>query len=146
MLLKDDPHTDELQVDLGIFEALLAFGKLLGMSRSVASVFALLYSQDSACTVEEIADYSNLSKSAVSLALRDLMQLGAVQETTVLGERCRRYAGLSDVGQTIKNMVVDRLKYPISDLEARLENTAESVRQRQLQALIQQTKQIMDDL
>jgi len=103
-----------------LFEALLMLGKMLGLSRSVATVFALLYSAETPLTVEELVEATSLSKSAVSLALRDLMQLGAVQERTFLGERSRRYSGQPDLTQVARDVILARLRYPLSELRDKL--------------------------
>ncbi|NJL92853.1 MAG: hypothetical protein HC915_03580 [Anaerolineae bacterium] len=102
------------------FEGLLTVGKLLGMSRSVATVFALLYSTDGAISVEAIGAETRLSRSAVSLAMRDLLQLGLAQEVGMLGERCRYYAGQPDLSQAVKQMVFARLEPTFSELRAKL--------------------------
>lgn len=109
-----------------LFEALLVVGKFLGMSRSVAMVFAALYHQENASTVEELAAETNLSKSAVSLALRDLIQLGAAHEIAMVGERCLRYEGQPDLANTVKAMIADRIQNPLAELRARLEGSAGS--------------------
>lgn len=106
----------ETQVDPTLFEPLLMLGKVLGLSRSVATVFAIVYSWDAPLTVEEIVDRSGLSKSAVSLALRELLQQGAIQEKMVLGERSRHYIGMADLQQVATEMVMARLRLPLSEL------------------------------
>lgn len=109
-----------LRTDTELFEAILLLGKLLGFSRSVATVFALLYSGDTPLSVEELVEHSGLSKSAVSLALRDLLQMGAIQEKMLLGERCRYYAGMPDMALVAIEIVMAKLQYPLSELHDRV--------------------------
>lgn len=120
-----------------LFEAILMLGKMLGLSRSVATVFAVLYSRDDALSVEELVDLTGLSKSAVSLAVRDLIQMGVVHEKIIVGERCRRYAGLPDLACAATEMALARLKSPLSELRQRLDNAAgSSARWQQARALL----------
>lgn len=116
----------DIKIDTHLFEALLATGKLLGMNRSLASVFAVIYSQDAPCTVEEIASLSNLSKSAVSLALRDLILLGAAQELGLPGERCRRYCGQPHLAHTVIHLIASRLSSPLAEIQTRLGQATET--------------------
>jgi DNA-binding transcriptional regulator GbsR (MarR family) len=110
------------------FEAILIIGKLLGLSRSVATIFAILYSHDDSLSIEELVEISGLSKSAVSLALRDLAQLGAVQEKGVVGERSRRYGGQPNLAHVVTEIVVSRLKYPLSELRDKVDTSQEAHR------------------
>jgi len=120
-----------------LIEALLVIGRMLGMSRSVAIVFAILYSHDKPCKVEEIASEGNLSRSAVSLALRELDQFGAIQEVAVLGERSRRYCGQPDLSRTVTAMLVNRLQNPLGELRSKLGDSSGSpVRLEQARSLL----------
>ncbi len=114
-----------------LFEALLKLGKLLGLSRSVATVFAVLYTAEDALSVEELVDASTLSKSAVSLALRELGQLGAVQERLVVGERCRRYTGQDDLSAAAVGIVLARVKAPLDELHDAFEALPDTSRRTQ---------------
>lgn len=107
-----------------LFEGLLILGKMLGMSRSVAAVFALLHSGESRWTVEEIVEASGLSKSAVSLALRDLIQMGAAQEVMALGERSRYYTGHPDLVESATEIFMAKIGYSLSEFRAKIENAS----------------------
>src|SRR5262245_18271114 len=84
-----------------VFETLLILGKIMGFNRSVAIVFATLYSHHQAYSIDDLVAETNLSKSAVSLALRDLLQLQAIYEKGILGERSRYYGGLPKLGDVV---------------------------------------------
>src|SRR5687767_4188785 len=111
-----------------LFDGLLIIGRWLGMSRSVATVFAVLYDQTKPYTVDELASASGLSKSAVSLALRDLLQFGAVQELSPVGERCRRYSGQPDLAQTVKQLILSRVVDILDEFRTCIESTPKSHR------------------
>ena len=128
----------KIPIEDNLFEALLGLGKLLGMNRSIASVFAVLYSHDAPCTIDEIATLGNLSKSAVSLALRDLTYMGIVQELGILGERCRHYCGQPHLAETVIDLIVARLSPAVLEVQARLDQVTEaSPRRNQMQELVQ---------
>jgi DNA-binding transcriptional regulator GbsR (MarR family) len=107
-----------------LFDTLLALGKILGLSRSVATVFAVLYSHEESLSIEDLVEQTGLSKSAVSLALRDLAQLGAVQERGIVGERSRRYAGQAHLGEVVTEIVLSRIKHPLSELRDKVNQNA----------------------
>lgn len=104
----------------GVFDAVLMVGRLLGLSRSVAAVFAALYSEDCPLTLDELADVTGLSKSAVSLALRDLIQLGVVQERLFAGVRARHYCGNLDLERAAKDIALEKMRVPLSALRDKL--------------------------
>jgi len=125
-------------MEANLFDPLLFLGKMLGLSRSVALVFAVLYSQDTPMTVEELVESTGLSKSAVSLALRDLLQIGAAQERMMLGARSRHYSGQPDLEAVAKDIMLRKLKYPLTELRDKLEGAAGSpVRSEQVRALLE---------
>jgi DNA-binding transcriptional regulator GbsR (MarR family) len=111
----------KLYTQQDLFELVLLVGRLLGLSRGTASVFATLYSEDSPLTIEEIVACCGLSKSAVSLVLRDLIQMGAVQEKYFPGERCRRYCGYPDLERVTKDIITEKLQVPLAALSEKLD-------------------------
>lgn len=115
-----------VKTDQNLFEALLLTGKLLGMNRSMATVFALLYSHEEAWTLDEIAETTKLSKSAISLALRELSQLGTVEDAMLIGERCRRYRGKSDLEDALCELIVERAKNPLARLRTCIDQASKS--------------------
>lgn len=120
-----------------LYEALLLVGKMLGMSRSVGMVFAILYTCEESLSVETIMQETRLSKSAVSLALRDLLRLGAVQEIGVLGERCRYYTGKPDLAWTVRQMMLTRLQPALHEFREKVAHSpVEDGRMAQAQALL----------
>ena len=106
-----------------LFEAVLLLGKMLGFSRSIAIAFATLYSHDNPLSIEDIAAASGLSKSAVSLALRDLAQMDAVHEVMNPGQRRRHYCGQPDLAKVSMDLVVSRMKFPLARLRDKLNDS-----------------------
>lgn len=128
---------DHITTKSDLFEAVLILGKLLGLSRSVATVFAILYSHDDAMTIEALVAASGLSKSAISLALRELDQLGAIQEKALVGERTRRYCGLPNLVTVTTEIALTRLKYPLSELRDKVDASEQTNRRlHQVQSLL----------
>lgn len=127
-----------------LYEGLLILGKMLGMSRSVAIIFALLHSCESRWTVDELVEASALSKSAVSLALRDLMQMGAAQEAIALGERSRYYTGHPDLVESVTEIFMAKIGYSLSEFRIKIE-TASGPRNRldQAQALLERMEEAL---
>lgn len=122
-------------------------GKLLGMSRSVAIVFALLHSGESRWTVEVLVDASGLSKSAVSLALRDLMQMGAAQEAIAFGERTRYYSGHPDLVQSATDIFMAKIGHSLVEFREKIEQASGSnARLEQAQTLLARMTEALADI
>jgi|GEM_PF-5111913 len=104
-----------------LFDSVLMISKLLGFSRSVAIVFSTIYSHDVPLSVDDLVCESGLSKSAVSLALRELTHLNAIQEKSIRGERSRHYVGMPDLSSVVIALVMARLHLPMTELRASLD-------------------------
>lgn len=136
-----------MQSEKNLFEGLLVLGKLLGMSRSVALVFALLHSGESRWTAEDIMDVTGLSKSAVSMALRDLIQMGTAQETIALGERSRYYTGHPDLVQSVTDIFMAKIGHSLVEFREKIEHASgPQVRLDQAQALLARMNDVLADI
>lgn len=72
-------------------------GTRWGVNRSVAQIQALLYLSPQPLHADEIAETLSIARSNVSTSLKELLSLGLVQVSHVMGDRRDHFTGLKDV-------------------------------------------------
>jgi DNA-binding transcriptional regulator GbsR (MarR family) len=118
----------------------------LGLGRIVGQILVYLYLQPEACSLEELENDLGLSKASVSIAARQLEQLGLVQRVWLKGDRKKYYRSAENIGQAIQQGVLSLVRQKVGDFGSQLDSTmdlleeAEREDYRNIQFLIQRVK------
>ena len=83
-------------------------GTKWGINRTVAQIFALLFTAPRALTAEEIAATLSVARSNVSTSLRELQGWGIVRVTHQLGDRRDYFESLHDVWAMFQVILEER--------------------------------------
>lgn len=97
----------------------------LGLGRILGQILVYLYLQPKACPLEELEKDLGLSKASVSIAARQLEQLGLLRRVWVKGERKKYYRSTEDIGQALQQGVLSLIQQKIKDFGDQLETTKE---------------------
>lgn len=93
----------------------------LGLGRIVGQILVYLYLQPKPCSLDELENELGLSKGAVSVAARQLEQLGLVQRVWIKGERKKFYRSTDNIGRTLQHGLLSLLRQKVSDFGNELE-------------------------
>lgn len=99
------------------------FGKIggsLGLSRSVAQIFALLYLSNLPLTADEIVETLGCSRSNVSMALKDLQAWGLARLSRRPGDRREYFSAPEDPGEIMRTLIEQRRRREIDPARAML--------------------------
>ena len=83
-------------------------GTRWGINRTVAQIFALLYTAPRALTAEEIAATLSVARSNVSISLKELQGWGIVRVTHQLGDRRDYFESMRDVWAMFQIILEER--------------------------------------
>jgi len=75
----------------------------LGAGRIVGQVLVYLYLQEDACSLDRIGDELGLSKASVSIAARQLEQLGLARKVWKSGDRKNYYRSADNIANALQN-------------------------------------------
>ncbi len=95
----------------------------LGMGRIVGQVLVYLYLQPEACSLDELEQDLGLSKASVSVAARQLEQLGLLQRVWLKGERKRYYRSAENIAQALQQGLLAFVRQKITFFGDELEAT-----------------------
>lgn len=79
-----------------------------GFKASMGRIWTLLYLSPDALPADEIADRTQLSAGAVSMALAELTQWGVIRRATVHAARKRHYAAETDIWTIVRRIFRER--------------------------------------
>lgn len=95
----------------------------LGMGRIVGQILVYLYLQPKECALEDLENDLGLSKASVSVAARQLEQLGLVQRVWLKGERKKYYRSAENIGQALQQGLLSLVRQKVNDFGDQLEVT-----------------------
>ena len=87
----------------------------LGLGRIVGQILVYLYLQPTACSLDELGNELGLSKASVSIAARQLEQLGLVQRVWIRGERRKYYRSAENLGQALQQGLLALVLQKVND-------------------------------
>ena len=97
----------------------------LGAGRIVGQVLIYLYLQAEPCSLDDICEELGLSKASVSIAARQLEQLGLIQKVWKSGDRRNYYKSAENIGaalqQGLLTFVMKKVQLFGGELEVALE-------------------------
>lgn len=83
-------------------------GSRWGINRTVGQIYALLFISESPLNADEIAEALGVSRSNVSMSLRELEAWQIVRLTRVPGDRREYYATLGDIWDIFRAIAAER--------------------------------------
>ncbi len=92
-----------------------------GLGRIVGQTLVYLYLQPTACSLEQIEEELGLSKASISVAARQLEQLGLVQRIWVKGERKKYYRSAENIGQALQQGLLSLVRQKVTDFGGELQ-------------------------
>jgi len=110
-------------VRMGLVETGARTSQDLGLGRIVGQILVYLYLQPGACSLDEIESELGLSKASVSIAARQLEQLGLLQRVWVRGDRKKYYRTADNIGQALQQGLLSLVRQKVLDFGDQLEQT-----------------------
>ncbi len=95
----------------------------LGLGRIVGQILVYLYLQPQACSLDELESKLGLSKASVSIAARQLEQLGLVQRVWLKGDRRKHYQTAENIGQALQQGVISLVRKKVVEFGDQLDIT-----------------------
>jgi DNA-binding transcriptional regulator GbsR (MarR family) len=83
---------------------------LLGVPRSVAAIYAIVFASPAPLSFAEIAERLDVSKGSVSQGLRVLREIGAVKEVSSASDRAERFEPDMEIRRIIRHFVEQKVK------------------------------------
>lgn len=74
----------------------------LGAGRVVGQVLVYLYLQENECSLDKIGEDLGLSKASISIAVRQLMQLGMVRKVWKSGDKRNYYRSAENIAKALQ--------------------------------------------
>lgn len=93
----------------------------LGAGRIVGMVLVYLYLQEDECSLDQIGEELGLSKASVSIAARQLEQLGLVRRIWLRGNRKKFYRSADNIAQAIQRGILGIVQTKVKSFGEELE-------------------------
>lgn len=97
----------------------------LGMGRIIGQVMAAAYLTEGECSLDDIGKMLGLSKAAVSIASRQLENLGLIQRVWRSGDRKNYYKTADNFAQALQRGVLELLRNKLRTAGAELDYAEE---------------------
>lgn len=82
----------------------------VGLPRSTGQIYGLLYLSSRPLSLDEIVEILRVSKGSASMGARQLVGLGAIRQTWVLGDRKDYFEVVEDLHEVLKRLFREHLK------------------------------------
>jgi DNA-binding transcriptional regulator GbsR (MarR family) len=97
------------QLTIEIIDFFTQLSALLGLPRSVAAIYGLLFSSVRPLALSEVIDRLRISKGSASVGLNRLLRLGAARQTYAIGRRATHFEAVADLGGVIARLLRERV-------------------------------------
>jgi DNA-binding transcriptional regulator GbsR (MarR family) len=97
----------------------------LGLGRIVGQLLVYLYLQPEACPLDELETQLGLSKASVSIAARQLEQLGLAQRVWVRGDRRKYYRSAENIADALQQGLLSLVRQKVREFGNQLETSME---------------------
>lgn len=95
----------------------------LGTGRIVGQILVYLYLQENECSLDAIADELGLSKASVSIAVRQLEQLGLARNVWKSGDKRKYYKSAENIAKALQQGVLLLFRQKIQIFGDELDDT-----------------------
>ena len=89
-------------------------GSRWGFNRTVGQVYALLFVAEHPLHADEIAEHLSLSRSNVSIGLKELQGWGLIRQSRIPGDRREYFSSLGDVWQIFRVVAAERRRREVA--------------------------------
>jgi len=103
------PVADLSQLEVEVIDLFVHLSRVLGLPKSIAEIYGLLFISPQPLSMEELMDRLALSKGSASQGLKFLRNLGAVKLVYVPGSRRDYYVAETEFRQLLAGFVKERL-------------------------------------
>jgi DNA-binding transcriptional regulator GbsR (MarR family) len=103
-------------------------GQAWGINRTMAQVHALLFVSPCPLDAAEISTLLDVSRSNVSISLRELITWGVVRRVHTIGDRRDRFEAMKDVIETFRLVLSERKRREMDPAIALLENCVQEAK------------------
>ena len=93
----------------------------LGAGRIVGQVLVYLYLQENECSLDVIGEELGLSKASISIAVRQLEQLGFVRKVWKKGDRKNYYRSADNIGTAVQQGLLTFVRQKVRIFGSELE-------------------------
>ena len=100
----------------------------LGTGRIVGQVLVHLYLQENECSLDSIAEELGLSKASVSIAVRQLEQLGLARKVWKSGDKKNYFRSADNIASALQQGVLALVRQKIQLFGGELDSTLEIVK------------------
>lgn len=97
----------------------------LGAGRIVGQVLVYLYLQESECSLDGIGEDLGLSKASVSIAVRQLEQLGLARKVWKIGDKRNYYKSAENIAKALQQGVLTLVRKKITFFGGELDDSLE---------------------
>lgn len=95
----------------------------LGLGRIVGQVLVYLYLQPGECSLGQLETELGLSKASVSVAARQLEQLGLVRRVWVKGDRKKYYRSAENIASALQHGLLSLVRQKVQHFGGQLDTT-----------------------
>ena len=121
------PQLSELEAEIiGLF---VQFARILGLPRSLAEIYGLLFICNTPLPMDELISRLALSKGSASQGLRFLRNAGAVRTVYIPGDRRVHYEAVAELRKLAARYLRDQVVPHLDSGLNRLEQIAQMVKQ-----------------
>jgi len=99
----------------------------LGTGRIVGQVLVHLYLQENECSLDSIAEDLGLSKASVSIAVRQLEQLGLARKVWKSGDKKNYYKSAENIAKALQHGVLSLFRQKIQLFGAELDDSLDLI-------------------
>ncbi len=99
----------------------------LGTGRIVGQILVYLYLQEYECSLDGIAEDLGLSKASVSIAVRQLEQLGLARNVWKSGDKRKYYKSAENIGKALQQGVLQLFRQKIRIFGDELDESIEMI-------------------
>lgn len=100
----------------------------LGAGRIVGQILVFLYLQEKECSLDAIGEELGLSKASVSIAVRQLEQLGLARKVWKTGDKKNYFKSADNIANALQQGVLAVVRQKIQLFGGELDSTLEIVR------------------
>ena len=86
------------------------FAQAMGLSRSLGTIYGLLYLSPRSIGLQEVAQFSQISKGSASMGTRQLLNMGLIRKVWMPREKRDFYEAIPKLGESLHNLYQNLLK------------------------------------
>lgn len=99
----------------------------LGTGRIVGQILVYLYLQENECSLDDMAEELGLSKASVSIAVRQLEQLGLARKVWKSGDKRNYYKSAENIGKALQHGILTVVRQKVLLFGEELDDSLELI-------------------